>query len=39
MHNPTKEEFHKPSHPDQDKEEGPQMALIGQENNGQESPS
>jgi hypothetical protein len=36
MHNPTKEEVHKTSHPDQDnqdKEEGPQVALIDQENN------
>jgi hypothetical protein len=28
MHNPTKEEFHKTSHPDQDKEEGPQVTLV-----------
>jgi hypothetical protein len=33
MHNPTKEEFHKTSHPDQNKEEDPQVALIDQENN------
>jgi hypothetical protein len=33
MHNLTKEDFHKTFHPDQDKEEGSQVALIDQENN------
>jgi hypothetical protein len=39
MHNPPKEEFHKTSHPDQYKEEGPQVALVDQENNDWKSPS
>jgi hypothetical protein len=38
MYNPTKEEVHKTSHPDQDKEEGPQVALVDQENNDWEIP-
>jgi hypothetical protein len=39
MHNPTKKEFHKTSHPDQDKEKGSQVALVDQENNDWEIPS